>query len=63
MWQILFTGGASGGGSNSSNTGVIVGSVIGGCVLLALLVVAGLYAFRQKGRAERATNESSPFGI
>ncbi|GKD71913.1 PAZ domain-containing protein, partial [Tanacetum coccineum] len=49
------------GGSKSSNTGVIVGSVIVGCVLLALLVVDGLYAFRQKGRAERATNESSPF--
>ncbi|PWA90732.1 leucine-rich repeat protein kinase family protein [Artemisia annua] len=59
----FLTGGASGGGSNSSNTGVIVGSVIGGCVLLALLVVAGLYAFRQKGRAERATNESSPFAL
>ncbi|PWA79139.1 leucine-rich repeat protein kinase family protein [Artemisia annua] len=59
----FLTGGASGGGSNSSNTGVIVGSVVGGCVLLALLVVAGLYAFRQKGRAERATNESSPFAL
>ncbi|GJY27202.1 PAZ domain-containing protein [Tanacetum coccineum] len=33
------------GGSKSSNTGVIVGSVIVGCVLLALLVVDGLYAF------------------
>ncbi|GKE49531.1 hypothetical protein Tco_1480789, partial [Tanacetum coccineum] len=30
------------GGSKSSNTGVIVGSVIVGCVLLALLVVDGL---------------------
>ncbi|GJZ72234.1 probable leucine-rich repeat receptor-like protein kinase, partial [Tanacetum coccineum] len=59
----FLTGGASGGGSKSSNTGVIVGSVIAGCVLLALLVVAGLYAFRQKGRAERATNESSPFAL
>nr|GEZ89045.1 PAZ domain-containing protein [Tanacetum cinerariifolium] len=49
-------------GSKSSNTGVIVGSVIVGCVLLALLVVDRLHAFRKKWRAERATNESSTFG-
>ncbi|GJV23746.1 hypothetical protein Tco_1376441 [Tanacetum coccineum] len=43
----------------ASHPRVIVGSVIAGCVLLALLVVDGLYAFRQKGRAERATKEAS----
>lgn len=59
---VIFSG-SSGAGNKSSNTGVIVGSVVGGCVLVALLVLAGMYAFRQKGRAERATHESSPFGI
>lgn len=30
------------------------GSMVGGCVLVALLVVAGLYAFRKKWRPQRA---------
>ncbi|KAK1434553.1 hypothetical protein QVD17_00300 [Tagetes erecta] len=56
--------GASGGGhKSSSNTGVIVGATVGGCVLVALLVLAGIYAFRQKGRAEKATQESRPFAL
>nr|GFC35811.1 probable leucine-rich repeat receptor-like protein kinase At5g49770 isoform X2 [Tanacetum cinerariifolium] len=38
-------------------------SVIAGCVLLALLVVDGVYDFRQKRRAKRATNESSTFAL
>ncbi|KAI3509168.1 hypothetical protein L1887_24218 [Cichorium endivia] len=50
-------------GKKSSNTGIVVGAAVGGCVLLALLVVGGMYAFRQKGRAERATHESSPFAL
>nr|GEY21332.1 putative reverse transcriptase domain-containing protein [Tanacetum cinerariifolium] len=49
-------------GREASDLRVIVGSVIAGCVLLALLVVDGVYAFCQKGRAERATNERSTFG-
>ncbi|XP_024966717.1 probable leucine-rich repeat receptor-like protein kinase At5g49770 [Cynara cardunculus var. scolymus] len=55
--------GASGTGNKSSNTGVIVGAAVGGCVLVVLLVLAGMYAFRQKGRAERANQESSPFAL
>ncbi|CAH1429827.1 unnamed protein product [Lactuca virosa] len=55
--------GSSGSGKKSSNTGIIVGAAVGGCVLVVLLVVAGMYAFRQKGRAERATHESRPFAL
>ncbi|KAI7738589.1 hypothetical protein M8C21_014575, partial [Ambrosia artemisiifolia] len=54
-------GGATGG--KSSNTGVIIGAVVGGCVLVALLVLAGIYALRKKDQAERATHESSPFAL
>ncbi|KAL8109570.1 hypothetical protein AgCh_025616 [Apium graveolens] len=51
-----------GSGSNkSSSTGVIVGAVVGGCVLVLLLVIAGLYAYRQKRRAERADKQNNPF--
>nr|XP_043622683.1 leucine-rich repeat receptor protein kinase HPCA1-like [Erigeron canadensis] len=45
----------------SISIGVIIGVSVGGCVLVLLLVIAGLYAFRQKGRAERATKKNSPF--
>nr|XP_043621506.1 leucine-rich repeat receptor protein kinase HPCA1-like [Erigeron canadensis] len=55
--------GGSGAGHKSSNTGAIVGAVVGGCVLVVLLILAGMYAFRQKGRAERANQESSPFAL
>ncbi|KAI7726000.1 hypothetical protein M8C21_015255 [Ambrosia artemisiifolia] len=58
-----FLQGASGGGHKSSNIGVIVGAVVGGCVLVALLVLAGLYALRQRRRADKATHESSPFAL
>ncbi|KAI3810639.1 hypothetical protein L1987_20260 [Smallanthus sonchifolius] len=57
-----FTG-ASGEGGKSSNTGVIVGAVVGGCVVVALLVVAGLYATSKKEKTERTTHESSPFAL
>lgn len=57
------TGASGGGQKSSSNTGVIVGAAVGGCVLVVLLVLAGIYAFRQKGRAEKATHESRPFGM
>ncbi|KAL8237370.1 hypothetical protein R6Q59_018451 [Mikania micrantha] len=50
-------------GQKSSNTGVIVGSVVGGCVLVALLVVVVIYATRQKERAENVAHESSPFAL
>ncbi|KAK1436662.1 hypothetical protein QVD17_02444 [Tagetes erecta] len=48
-------------GVAKSNTGIIIGSIVGGCVLVVLLVIAGLYALRQKGRAERAVQQSQPF--
>ncbi|KAI3695000.1 hypothetical protein L1987_77987 [Smallanthus sonchifolius] len=56
-------GASSGGGHKSSNTGIIVGSVVGGCVLVALLVLAGIYVFHKKGRAEKPTHERSPFEL
>ncbi|MFS8002557.1 putative protein kinase RLK-Pelle-LRR-VIII-1 family [Helianthus anomalus] len=54
---------AGGAGGKSSNSGVIVGAVVGGCVLVALLVLAGIYALRKKDQAERATHETSPFAL
>lgn len=49
------------GSKKSSHTGVIVGAVAGGSVLLLLLLGAGLYAHRQKKRAEKATEQNNPF--
>uniref|UniRef100_A0A3N7G7C6 non-specific serine/threonine protein kinase n=1 Tax=Populus trichocarpa TaxID=3694 RepID=A0A3N7G7C6_POPTR len=49
------------GSNKSSNTGVIIGAVAGGSVLLLLLLGAGLYAHRQKKRAEKATEQNNPF--
>ncbi|KAL8208840.1 hypothetical protein R6Q57_008252 [Mikania cordata] len=54
-------GATTGRGHKSSNTGIIVGASVGGCVLVALLILAGIYALRQKGRAEKANHESRPF--
>ncbi|KAF8033885.1 hypothetical protein BT93_C0225 [Corymbia citriodora subsp. variegata] len=45
----------------SSNIGVIVGALAGGFVLLSLLALVGVYAFRQKKRTEKATVQSNPF--
>lgn len=47
--------------SKSSNIGIIIGAAVGGSVLLMLLLLAGLYAFRQKKRAEKAIGQSNPF--
>lgn len=60
-----FLAGSGSGGPNhkSSNTGIIVGSAVGACVLVVLLVFAGMYALRQKGRAERASQQSQPFAL
>ncbi|XP_024966866.1 probable leucine-rich repeat receptor-like protein kinase At5g49770 [Cynara cardunculus var. scolymus] len=52
---------ASKGKPRSVSIGIIVGVSVGGCVLLLLLIFAGLYACRQKGRAEKATKKNSPF--
>ena len=53
---------ASKGKHKSVSIGLIIGVSVAGCVLGVLLIVAGLYACRQKGRAERATKKNSPFG-
>ncbi|KAK1370527.1 putative leucine-rich repeat receptor-like protein kinase [Heracleum sosnowskyi] len=45
----------------SSSTGIIVGAGVGGCVLVLLLLISGLYAYRQKRRAERADKQINPF--
>ncbi|XP_076898074.1 leucine-rich repeat receptor protein kinase HPCA1-like [Bidens hawaiensis] len=49
--------------NKSSNTGIIIGSVVGGCVFVVLLVLAGMYAFRRKDGVERATQQSQPFAL
>ena len=47
---------------NSTNIGIIIGAAAGGCVLLLLLIFAGVYALRQKKIAQKA-NEQNPFGM
>jgi uncharacterized protein (DUF2062 family) len=46
----------------SMGIGIIIGAAAGGTVLLLLLLLAGVYAFRQKRRAERASDQLNPFG-
>ncbi|XP_062165160.1 leucine-rich repeat receptor protein kinase HPCA1-like isoform X2 [Alnus glutinosa] len=49
-------------GSNKGrSSGIIIGAAVGGSVLLSLLVLAGVYAFHQKKRAERAIEQNNPF--
>ncbi|XP_015959173.1 leucine-rich repeat receptor protein kinase HPCA1 [Arachis duranensis] len=48
--------------SNSSNTALLIGVAVGGSFVLVLLLLAGVYAFRQKLRAERAISRNNPFG-
>ncbi|XP_061354222.1 leucine-rich repeat receptor protein kinase HPCA1-like [Gastrolobium bilobum] len=48
--------------SNSSNIALIIVAAIGGSSFLLVLLLAGVYAFRQKRRAERAISLSNPFG-
>ncbi|KAH0766842.1 hypothetical protein KY285_002713 [Solanum tuberosum] len=45
----------------SSSTGVIIGATVGGSVLAILALTIGIYAFRQKKRAEDAAKRSDPF--
>ncbi|XVF75114.1 hypothetical protein PTKIN_Ptkin13bG0161900 [Pterospermum kingtungense] len=47
--------------SKKSSVAIIIGAAAGGSLLLLLLVLAGIYAYRQKKKAERATIESNPF--
>ncbi|KAK9213694.1 hypothetical protein WN944_005679 [Citrus x changshan-huyou] len=50
----------SGGSHKSTSIGVIIGAAAAGCVVLLLLLLAGVYAYHQKRRAEKA-NEQNPF--
>ncbi|XP_021829005.1 probable leucine-rich repeat receptor-like protein kinase At5g49770 [Prunus avium] len=50
-----------GGNKSSMNTGVIIGISVSCVVLVLGLVVVGIYAIRQKKRAERAIGLSRPF--
>ncbi|ESQ43695.1 hypothetical protein EUTSA_v10012589mg [Eutrema salsugineum] len=52
---------SDGGGSKSSNTGIIIGAAVGAAILLLLLTLAGVYALRQRKRADRATGQNNPF--
>ncbi|KAK6263918.1 hypothetical protein SCA6_019352 [Theobroma cacao] len=47
--------------SKKSSIAIKIGAAAGASVLFLLLVLAGIYAYRQKKRAERATKESNPF--
>lgn len=49
--------------SSSVSVGVIAGAAAGALVLLLLLALAGMYAIRQKKRAEKATEMSNQFGM
>ncbi|XP_056849339.1 leucine-rich repeat receptor protein kinase HPCA1-like isoform X3 [Raphanus sativus] len=50
-----------GGSSKSLNMGIIIGAAVGGVILLLLLTLAGVYALRQRKRADRATDQNNPF--
>ncbi|KAB8463988.1 hypothetical protein FH972_025282 [Carpinus fangiana] len=47
--------------NKGKSSGIIIGAAVGGSLLLLLLVLAGLYAFHQKKRAERAIEQNNPF--
>ncbi|XP_059652130.1 leucine-rich repeat receptor protein kinase HPCA1-like isoform X2 [Cornus florida] len=47
--------------TNKSSIGIIIGAAVGGSVLVLLLLSAGVYALKQKKRAERATKQNDPF--
>ncbi|KAK4476790.1 hypothetical protein RD792_015950 [Penstemon davidsonii] len=49
------------GGAHKSSTKIIIVAAVGGAVLFLLLLLAGVYAYRQKGRAERAKKNNDPF--
>ncbi|KAL0845258.1 hypothetical protein Bca101_018504 [Brassica carinata] len=52
---------SDGGVSSSINMGTIIGAAVGAVVLLLLLTLAGVYALKQRKRADRATEQNNPF--
>ncbi|XP_019191135.1 PREDICTED: probable leucine-rich repeat receptor-like protein kinase At5g49770 [Ipomoea nil] len=56
-----FTGSDSTESGKSSSTGIIIGAAVGGSVLVIVSLIIGVYAFRQKKRAQEATKKSDPF--
>ncbi|KAL8252107.1 hypothetical protein R6Q59_035800 [Mikania micrantha] len=51
------------GNNKASNTKLIIGSVVGGSVLVVLLVLVGMYVLRLKGRPEKFVPDSQPFAL
>ncbi|XP_047976216.1 leucine-rich repeat receptor protein kinase HPCA1-like [Salvia hispanica] len=47
--------------SKKSSTGIIIGAAAGGSVLVLLLLMAGVYAYRQRKRADTADKKNDPF--
>lgn len=58
----VFSGESTTGSQKSSSTGIIIGAAVGAIALVLLLILAGVYAYRQKRRAERADKKNNPFG-
>lgn len=59
LFALLFFFPTNVGGSNSSH---IIGAIVGSSVFLLMLMIAGIYALKQKRRAERANEQINPFG-
>ncbi|KAL0412828.1 UNVERIFIED_CONTAM: putative leucine-rich repeat receptor-like protein kinase [Sesamum radiatum] len=59
--KYTYFAGLTAGSRKSPSSSVLIGALVGGLVLLLLLLVAGIYAFRQKKRAEIAGKKSDPF--
>ncbi|KAK1386295.1 putative leucine-rich repeat receptor-like protein kinase [Heracleum sosnowskyi] len=56
-----FPGESSTDSKKSVSTGILIGAALGGSLILLLLIFAGVYAYRQKRRAERADKKNNPF--
>ena len=48
--------------SSQFRTRSVIGAVAGGATFLVLLLLAGVYAYRQKKRRERASEQENHFG-
>ncbi|XP_057804439.1 leucine-rich repeat receptor protein kinase HPCA1 isoform X1 [Salvia miltiorrhiza] len=49
--------------SSKKSTGIIIGAAAGGSVLVLLLLGAGIYAIRQRRRADTADKKNDPFAL